>query len=157
MAGIMRRRSTVPKHKSDAAKTGRFPKPGTPSKSKGVGRPRTTGKPKKATKPRMTREADERIRAATSRRLGASTTKKSAAFVLDAPSGKNVSIAGSFNNWEPQAMTKGRDGLWRLTLQLVPGTHEYKFLVDTQWREDPNNPRKTLNEHGDFNSLCDVL
>ena len=87
----------------------------------------------------------------------ASTTKKSVMFTLDAPSGVDVSVAGSFNDWEPQAMTKGTDGLWRITVQLAQGTYEYRFLVDADWREDPNNPRKTQNTFGGYNSICDVL
>ncbi len=87
----------------------------------------------------------------------ASTTKKSVMFTLDAPLGRDVAIAGSFNNWEPQAMTRGPDGLWRATIQMVHGTYEYKFLVDAEWREDPNNGRKTPNESGGYNSVCDVL
>jgi len=87
----------------------------------------------------------------------ASTTKKSVMFTLDAQSGLDVSIAGSFNDWTPEAMTKGPDGLWRITVQLAHGTYEYRFLVDADWREDPNNPRKTQDESGEYNSICDVL
>jgi|GEM_PF-1548068 len=86
-----------------------------------------------------------------------STNKKSATFSLAAPTGVDVAVAGSFNNWEPQAMTRGRDGVWRITLQLAPGNHQYKFLVGTQWREDPNNPRKVQNDQGGFNSVCSVM
>jgi len=78
-------------------------------------------------------------------------------FTLDAQSGLDVSIAGSFNDWTPEAMTKGPDGLWRITVQLAHGTYEYRFLVDADWREDPNNPRKTQDESGEYNSICDVL
>jgi hypothetical protein len=87
----------------------------------------------------------------------ASTRKKSVMFTLDAPSGLDVSVAGSFNDWKPQAMTKGPDGLWRITVQLAQGTYEYRFLVDADWREDPNNPRKTQNDFGGYDSICDVL
>ena len=86
-----------------------------------------------------------------------STRKKSVMFTLDAPSGLGVSVAGSFNDWTPQAMAKGPDGLWRITVQLAQGTYEYRFLVDADWREDPNNPRKTQNVFGGYNSVCDVL
>jgi 1,4-alpha-glucan branching enzyme len=78
-------------------------------------------------------------------------------FTLDAPSGLDVSVVGSFNDWEPQAMTKGPDGLWRITVQVTQGTYEYRFLVDADWREDPNNPRKTPNKCGGYDSICDVL
>jgi 1,4-alpha-glucan branching enzyme len=143
--------------KSKTPKSGRSTKPGATSKSKGMAHAHGKAKPKKVIKPRMTREADERIRAATTRRPGASTTKKSATFILDAPSSQKVSIAGSFNNWEPQVMTQGRDGVWRITVQLVPGAHQYKFMVDAEWRDDPNNPRKIPNEYGGLNSICEVL
>lgn len=86
-----------------------------------------------------------------------SSREKSVTLTLDAPSADEVSIAGSFNDWTPQAMAKGMDGLWRITVQLVQGTYQYRFLVDGEWREDPKNPRKTLSESGEYNSVCDVL
>lgn len=78
-------------------------------------------------------------------------------FTLDAQSGLDVSLVSGFNNWIPQAMTQGRDTLWRLTVQLAPGTYEYRYLVDSVCREDPNNPRKVRNDFGGFDSICDVL
>jgi AMP-activated protein kinase-like protein len=43
----------------------------------------------------------------------------------DAPAG-NVSIAGSFNNWQPQPMQReGRD--WIIRLPLAPGVYQYAF------------------------------
>jgi hypothetical protein len=41
-------------------------------------------------------------------------------------------------------------------VNLGPGTYRYKFLVDTEWREDPANPRKEVNEYGGYNSIIDV-
>ena len=78
-------------------------------------------------------------------------------FTLDAPQAEDVSVAGNFNDWKPQAMTKGPDGLWRVTVQLVHGTYEYKFWVDGVWQCDPSNPRKTQNDLGVPNSICNVL
>lgn len=86
-----------------------------------------------------------------------SLTKKSVMFVLDAPLGHDVTIAGTFSDWEPLPMTKGRDGQWRTTLQLSHGTYQYRFYVDSQWQEDQNNPRKTMDATGACNSVCDVL
>ncbi len=77
-------------------------------------------------------------------------------FTLDAPYGWDVALAGTFNNWEPRAMIKDTDGLWRLSVNLTPGTYQYRFLVDTEWREDPANPNKTINEYGSFNSIVEV-
>ncbi|MEW5702073.1 MAG: glycogen-binding domain-containing protein, partial [Candidatus Zixiibacteriota bacterium] len=65
--------------------------------------------------------------------------------------------AGTFNNWEPQAMAQKPDGRWSLALPLAAGTYEYQFLVDTEWRPDPNNPGKRSNRYGGFNSICEVM
>lgn len=81
---------------------------------------------------------------------------KSVIFTLDAPYGWDVALAGNFNNWEPRAMIKDTDGLWRLSVNLSPGTYQYRFLVDTEWREDPANPNKTTNEYGGYNSVIEV-
>ena len=52
---------------------------------------------------------------------------------------KQVSIAGSFNNWQPSAapLTKCGGGRWRMDLALKPGTYEYRFVVDGNWTDDP--------------------
>lgn len=89
-------------------------------------------------------------------KAGAAPKGKPVNFVLDAPYGWDVALAGNFNNWEPRAMIKDTDGKWRLTVNLMPGTYQYRFLVDTEWREDPANPNKTINEYGSFNSIIEV-
>jgi hypothetical protein len=52
-----------------------------------------------------------------------------------------VMLAGSFNNWRPGElpMTRTVDG-WELDYILGPGNYEYKFIVDGQWMQDPDNP-----------------
>ncbi len=157
MPGKFRSSNTASKWTSTMPDSGRQAKGRIGAKSRKVTKTHAATGYKKATKPRMTQEADEMFRAKIARHPGASTTKKSVMFTLDAPSGLDVSIAGSFNDWEPQAMIKKRDGLWRAALQLAPGTHRYRFLVDTVWREDPSNPRKIHNDFGGFDSICDVL
>jgi len=61
-------------------------------------------------------------------------------FSFHDPSAKNVQLVGTFTQWEekPVNLNKERDGVWRATVQLEPGTHRYRFLVDGQWRNDPN-------------------
>ena len=75
--------------------------------------------------------------------------------VLDA---NTVAIAGDFNNWDAQVhpLKKGKDGTWNVTLRLKPGSYEYRFIVDGEWREDPFNPNRVANPHGGFNSVCEV-
>lgn len=86
-----------------------------------------------------------------------STTNDSATFTFYTPAETDVAIAGTFSDWQPQAMTKGQDGLWRITLQLIPGVYQYRFLVGAEWQDDPNNPRRTPNGYGGFNSICEVM
>lgn len=157
MSGMTPKRGANSKRNPVPSSGGRGGKKATKAKTDHGGRPRAMSKPKKSTRLRMTREDDESFRAIASRRPGGSTTRKSATFALDAPEVQQVSIAGSFNNWEPQVMSKDRGDTWRITIQLLPGTYEYKFLVDGEWRDDANNPRKRPNEFGGYNSICEVL
>jgi hypothetical protein len=83
-------------------------------------------------------------------------TTKPVVFTLDAPYGWEVSLAGSFNRWEPQPMVKDADGLWRLTINLSPGTYQYRFLIDTEWKDDPGNSQRVPNEYGSYNSVITV-
>lgn len=68
---------------------------------------------------------------------------------------KEVSVVGTFNNWEPQQgkMTRQKDGSYRRRLQLPPGEHRYKFLVDGHWLPDPEAERSVTNEYGSQDSL----
>ena len=70
---------------------------------------------------------------------------------------KRVILSGTFNRWDESLfhMTPTEDG-WELTLQLRPDLYEYKFIVDGEWMEDPNNPSKKLNEFHGYNSLIDI-
>lgn len=70
---------------------------------------------------------------------------------------KKVILAGTFNSWNEQAfkMKRVKDG-WKLSLLLKPDTYEYKFIVDGNWMEDPDNPNKVYNEHHTFNSVLSL-
>jgi 1,4-alpha-glucan branching enzyme len=78
-------------------------------------------------------------------------------FSLASPDSKSVASAGAFNNWEPEAMLRGPDGVWRITVQLAHGTYEYRFLADGVWMQDANNPRRQANDLGGYDSVCNVL
>ena len=83
--------------------------------------------------------------------------KKRVTFSLEAEAGKKISVAGSFNNWEEnKKILKEKDGLYKGTLMLSPGTYEYKFCVDGEWMVDPNNPEFEANELGTLNSVIHV-
>lgn len=116
---------------------------------------------KKAVKKPVKKVAKKIVKAAKPKSVPAAKTPKATkgtpvTFVLDAPYGWDVSLAGNFSNWEPRAMIKDTDGKWRLTVHLAPGTYQYRFLVDTEWRDDPTNARREINEYGGYNSIIDV-
>lgn len=48
---------------------------------------------------------------------------------------KEVTLAGTFNNWDGFAtpLTKGPDGVWSVTVPLKKGVTQWKFLVDGNW------------------------
>lgn len=77
-------------------------------------------------------------------------------FRFHAPHATKVDVAGTFSNWTLKQMRKRKDGTWTTSLRPKPGTHEYKFVVDHEWIEDPDNPEKVNNGYGGCNSVCRV-
>lgn len=83
---------------------------------------------------------------------------KSVAFRWTIMGANAVNVVGDFNNWDPQAhpLKIAKDGTWKVTVRLKPGSYEYMFVVDGEWRDDPLNPNRVPNPHGGFNSVCEV-
>ncbi len=80
-------------------------------------------------------------------------------FVAEVGVGHSVSVAGSFNDWDPEAKVlcdKKGDGVYRGVIMLPPGEYEYKFVVDGDWRIDENNPCFASNDLGTLNSVLKV-
>ncbi|PYP56901.1 MAG: glycoside hydrolase family 13 [Gemmatimonadetes bacterium] len=65
-------------------------------------------------------------------------------FVLVAPEARQVSLAGTFNQWDSHAtplVRTGPTGVWTATLTLPAGQHQYAFVVDgVRWVPDPGAP-----------------
>jgi 1,4-alpha-glucan branching enzyme len=76
-------------------------------------------------------------------------------FAFRAPTARQVSLAGNFNNWDPNAgsMQKGPDGVWRLSVTLKPGRYEYRFFADDVWCDDPAAQQKAANSLGTENCV----
>lgn len=91
-------------------------------------------------------------------------------FRFEAPSARVVQLAGNWpeNDWlNGQAQTgsflvglmtdEDGDGIWERREPLPPGRYLYKFVIDEQnWKEDPNNPQRTDDGFGGFNSILIV-
>ena len=85
------------------------------------------------------------------------TAKGSVCFgIKPARPAKKVLLAGSFNAWKPVACRRQKDGAYSLSVDLRPGTYEYKFIVDEEWVIDPENPTWAMNVFGTFNSVANV-
>jgi serine/threonine protein kinase len=72
-------------------------------------------------------------------------------FSINAPTAKQVFLAGDFNNWSRTAvpMQKRPNGDWVIGLQFNAGTYKYKFFVDGKWTPDPDNPERTKDTYND--------
>ncbi|MGQ0639278.1 MAG: glycogen-binding domain-containing protein [Gemmatimonadaceae bacterium] len=74
------------------------------------------------------------------------------------PHAKKIGVMGAFNDWDASRsqMTRHDDGTWTITLQVLPGSYEYQFLVDGKMRmTDPTAPA-TDSEFGEANSVLTV-
>jgi len=79
-------------------------------------------------------------------------------FSLEATEAKEVFLVGDFNNWSSgkHPMQRDENGMWNKRVMLYPGNHEYKFLVDGQWKEDPRNNRRRPNCFGSYNNIISL-
>ena len=76
-------------------------------------------------------------------------------LTLFAPEAREVTVAGNFNGWRPEATSLKNMGAgkWIVRLMLRSGQYEYRFVVDGRWREDPLASQRVANPHGSFNSV----
>jgi 1,4-alpha-glucan branching enzyme len=79
-------------------------------------------------------------------------------FSLAAPTAMSVQLVGDFTQWqqEPINLWKNADGLWEATVELPPGKHQYRFLVDGQWHDDPECPVHEPNPFGGQDAVRQV-
>jgi 1,4-alpha-glucan branching enzyme len=90
------------------------------------------------------------------------TTRKKTAvnqtFSFKAPGAVNVMLVGDFTHWQKNPITlhKEPDGIWRVTVPLKPGEHRYRFLVDGEWRDDPECALRVPNPFGSQDAVVKV-
>jgi 1,4-alpha-glucan branching enzyme len=79
-------------------------------------------------------------------------------FSLASSDAKEVILMGDFNQWNPKVhpMKKNKKGVWEKVTLLFPGTYEYRFMVDGQWENDPNNNQTRVNRFGTKNNIIVV-
>lgn len=79
-------------------------------------------------------------------------------FFYFAPEAGSVRLAGDFTDWRerPVELRRGPNGRWWTAVRLEAGTHYYRFLVDGQWRDDPDCPLVVPNPFGTMNAVRQV-
>jgi 1,4-alpha-glucan branching enzyme len=83
---------------------------------------------------------------------------KPVTFEIMAPGANKVLLAGDFTSWDKStvALEKDKKGIWKTEVNLKPGKHQYKFVVDGKWVTDPTNKATVRNAFGSENSLREV-
>jgi hypothetical protein len=71
-------------------------------------------------------------------------------FNYKAAPGESVTVAGSFNNWDPfmYELNEQSPGFYSLTLPLPPGKYEYAYYYRGERLLDPTNPNKVYTREG---------
>jgi hypothetical protein len=69
-----------------------------------------------------------------------------------------VSVAGSFNGWDPANAPMSKHGdVWTILLVLPPGSYEYMVIEDGEhWVTDPSAPETRDDGFGGVNGLLEV-
>ena len=82
-----------------------------------------------------------------------SPAERRVAFSLSAPDARNVKLVGDFTGWEEAAreMTRQHNGSGKATIAVPPGQHEYRFIVDGPWADDPKCEVRKPNPFGGEN------
>jgi hypothetical protein len=79
-------------------------------------------------------------------------------FTYKGPPGETVTVAGSFNGWDPYMyeLKEKSEGVYTLALPLMPGTYQYVFFCKGQRIVDAFNPRRTYARDGKAASVIEV-
>lgn len=72
--------------------------------------------------------------------------------------GRDLQIAGDFNDWIPDHRVETRtfNGTVQKVLKIPPGAYQYRVIIDGEWQEDPVNPVRVANNLGGTNSVLRV-
>ncbi|MES2775011.1 MAG: glycogen-binding domain-containing protein [Bacteroidota bacterium] len=75
-------------------------------------------------------------------------------FLRNHLNASKVILAGSFNNFSPEALRMKRtDSGWVATVKLAPGKYWYKFITDGNWMVDDDNYARENDGQGNTNSV----
>lgn len=85
------------------------------------------------------------------------TKKGTVRFIIrPACKAKECALVGSFSQWNLLPMIKQKNGTFALTIPVLGGYHEYKFILDGQWIDDPDTEFRVPNPFGGTNSFLRI-
>jgi 1,4-alpha-glucan branching enzyme len=86
-------------------------------------------------------------------------TSSKQTFRITAPGAMSVMLVGDFTQWQEQGipMKKGKDGIWGASVELAPGKHNYRFIIDGEWSDDPECTLRVPNPFGTQNMVRQVV
>lgn len=89
---------------------------------------------------------------------GVSGVEKDVYFELADEKASSVSVVGDFNDWnKDKTQLVSENGVWKCSVKLKPGRHEYKFVVnETDWIVDPKCPENVADKYGGKSSVVSV-
>ncbi len=90
--------------------------------------------------------------------MNAKWIKQRQTFSFKAPTARTVLLAGDFTQWQKQPIPlhKEATGVWKANAFLPPGTYQYRYLVDGQWRNDPECKVHAPNPFGSKNDVVEM-
>jgi hypothetical protein len=75
-------------------------------------------------------------------------------FILPLLDATDVSVVGSFNDWEPITLSDAdENGIWRVDIFLTPGRYEYAFIIDGRWWGHDPLADEYVRSFGEYSSV----
>jgi hypothetical protein len=77
---------------------------------------------------------------------------------IKADGAKEVVLTGDFTQWAKDQirLTPTAAGEWITVLELAPGEYQYRLIVDGEWRDHSEAPKKIGNPFGTQNCVLTV-
>jgi hypothetical protein len=71
------------------------------------------------------------------------------------PHASTLCLAGSFNEWNEAGISLHPvgEGYWAIDLELAPGRHEFRLIVDGTWIDVPDAVEQVENPFGSRNAV----
>lgn len=79
-------------------------------------------------------------------------------IVIRAEGAREVILTGDFTGWatDKVRLAPVADGEWRTTLQLPAGEHQYRLIINGEWRDHAEATKRVPNAFGTQNCVLVV-